>query len=102
MRVALTRVLMNTLSRVKRLVSEGHLSLGVPSKPLPGNERGCPLLVTGVIGVAATGWMVEKAGAGLLGWYQAFSIAAMLCVASSLHFLAFASGDRLFGETDQF
>lgn len=56
----------------------------------------------GVIGVAATGWMVEKAGTGLLGWYQAFSIAALLCVASSLYFLAFAAGEKIFGETDQF
>ncbi len=56
----------------------------------------------GVIGVAATGWMVEKGGAGLLGWYQAFSIAALLCVASSLYFLLFAAGEKIFGETDQF
>ena len=55
-----------------------------------------------MIGVAATGWMVEKAGSGLLGWYQAFSIAAVLCVASSFFFLAFAAGEKIFGETDQF
>lgn len=52
--------------------------------------------------MAATGWMVEKGGAGLVGWYQAFSIAALLCVASSLYFLAFAAGEKIFGDTDQF
>jgi hypothetical protein len=52
--------------------------------------------------VAATGWMVENAGEGLVGWYQAFTTAALLCCGSSFFFLAFASGDRIFGETDQF
>ncbi len=56
----------------------------------------------GVVGVAATGWMVEGAGEGLVGWYQAFTTAALLCCGSSFFFLAFASGDRIFGETDQF
>ena len=57
----------------------------------------------GVVGVALTGWMIEHAGQGsLAGWWQAFSTAALMCVAGSAFFLAFARGDRIFGDTDQF
>ena len=56
----------------------------------------------GVVGVAATGWMIEHAGLGLRGWWQAFSTAAALCMSGSVVFLACAQGDRIFGDTDQF
>lgn len=55
--------------------------------------------LAGVIGVAATGVLLEGAGgAGVLaGWYAALAVAASLCLAGSLIFLWHARGERLFG-----
>lgn len=58
--------------------------------------------LAGVIGVAVTGWLLEKGGAGLLGWWEAFSVSAILCLLGSVFFLVAARGDRVFGETDGF
>ena len=58
-------------------------------------------LCEGVIGVAATGWMIEGSN-GLSGWWKAFFAASVLCVASSGIFLSCARGDRIFGDTDAF
>ena len=55
---------------------------------------------TGVVGVALTGWMLERAGGAATGWWQALATAAALCLAGSLHFLAFARGQRLFGSAE--
>lgn len=55
--------------------------------------------LAGVVGVAATGYLLQWAGGAeqLAGWYQAFAIAALQCVGASLVFLAAARGERLFG-----
>ena len=52
----------------------------------------------GVVGVQATGWLLQVAGpASLAGWWRACSAAAALCLAGSAYFLAAARGERLFG-----
>jgi hypothetical protein len=56
----------------------------------------------GVIGVAVTGYLLERGGAGLGGWWQAFSTSATLCILGATFFLVAARGDRVFGETDQY
>ncbi|PSC75289.1 putative anion transporter 5 [Micractinium conductrix] len=55
--------------------------------------------LAGVVGVAATGYMLQWAGGAdhAAGWYQAFAAAAAQCLAGSLVFAAAARGDRLFG-----
>lgn len=55
--------------------------------------------LAGVVGVAATGVLLESAGgAGVLaGWYAALAVAASLCLAGSFAFLWHARGERLFG-----
>lgn len=58
--------------------------------------------LAGVVGVAATGWMIENAGQGLRGWWHAFSTSAFLCTAGSFVFLACAAGERIFSDSDQF
>lgn len=52
-----------------------------------------------MVGVATTGYLLQWAGGAdrPAGWYQAFAVAAVQCVAGSLVFLAAARGDRLFG-----
>jgi len=55
-------------------------------------------LRAGVVGVQATGWLLQAAGPGsLAGWWRAYGAAAGLCVAGSAWFLAAARGERLFG-----
>ncbi len=51
-----------------------------------------------MVGVQATGWLLQAAGPGsLAGWWRAYGAAAGLCVAGSAWFLAAARGERLFG-----
>lgn len=55
--------------------------------------------LAGVVGVAATGQLLERAGGAdrRAGWYAACAVAAAQCVLGSAVFLALARGDRLFG-----
>jgi ACS family sodium-dependent inorganic phosphate cotransporter len=54
--------------------------------------------LSGVIGVAATGWMLQRAGgAGESGgWWAAHGVAAAGCVAAAAVFQVFARGDKMF------
>lgn len=54
--------------------------------------------ISGVIGVAITGYILEAAGgsAAPLGWFQAHFLAAGLGVAGSMYFIFAARGNRLF------
>ncbi len=58
----------------------------------------------GVVGVQATGLLLQAGGPGsLAGWWQACAVAAGLCLAGSAYFAAAARGERLFGgETEAF
>jgi hypothetical protein len=62
-----------------------------PTKPEPGT-------LSGVIGVAVTGQILEAAGgaAAKAGWYQAHTLAAAICVKAATTFAVFARGERLF------
>ena len=55
--------------------------------------------LSGVIGVAATGRILQAAGGAdaAAGWQRAFLLAAVQCVLGSLVFLTCARGERLFG-----
>ena len=55
--------------------------------------------LSGVVGVAATGRLLEWSGGAdkVWGWYQALALAAVQCVGGSIAFVAFGRGDRLFG-----
>lgn len=55
--------------------------------------------LSGVVGVAVTGYLLQWAGGAdkAAGWYQACAAAAVQCLAGSLVFLAAARGERLFG-----
>lgn len=55
--------------------------------------------LAGVIGVAATGWMLEAGGgsAGLMGWLLAFSVSIANCLAGAAVFVACAQGQRVVG-----
>jgi len=55
--------------------------------------------LAGVIGVAATGRLLQAAGGAeqRAGWYNAVGLAAAQCVLGSGVFLAYARGERLFG-----
>lgn len=57
----------------------------------------------GVVGVAVTGLMLDRAGVEHMGgWWQSFMTASALCIAGSLYFLSAARGDRIFGDSDQY
>lgn len=55
--------------------------------------------LAGVVGVAATGFLLQWGGGAehLSGWYRAFAAASLQCLAGSAVFLLFARGERLFG-----
>lgn len=55
--------------------------------------------IAGVVGVAATGQLLEAfggEGAGSEGWRLVFTTPALLCVISALVFCVFATGERIF------
>ena len=75
-----------------RVSSEPHLSTH-PSD----------IVVTGVIGVAVTGVMLNTSSGTIEsnGWFQAFATCALQCMVGSAVFVLFAQGNRLFGgDTD--
>lgn len=55
--------------------------------------------LAGVIGVAATGWMLEAGGgsAGSTGWLLAFGVSIANCLVGVVVFLACAQGQRVVG-----
>lgn len=55
--------------------------------------------LSGVVGVAVTGYLLQWAGGAdrPAGWYQACAAAAVQCLAASAIFIAAARGERLFG-----
>ncbi|PRW51088.1 putative anion transporter 5 [Chlorella sorokiniana] len=55
--------------------------------------------LSGVVGVAVTGYLLQWAGGASqpTGWYQACAAAALQCLAASFVFIAAARGERLFG-----
>jgi ACS family sodium-dependent inorganic phosphate cotransporter len=55
--------------------------------------------LAGVVGVAATGYMLQWAGGAenVDGWHRAFAAAAVQCGVGSVVFVWFARGERLFG-----
>ena len=55
--------------------------------------------LSGVVGVAVTGYLLQWAGGASrpAGWYQACAAAALQCMAASLIFISAARGERLFG-----
>jgi ACS family sodium-dependent inorganic phosphate cotransporter len=55
--------------------------------------------VAGVIGVAATGWILESSQSGsadLSNWSIVFAVPAILSILSALIFCVFATGERIF------
>jgi len=54
--------------------------------------------LSGVIGVAATGWMLQRAGGAERpgGWWAAHGVAAAGCVGAAGVFQAYARGDKMF------
>ena len=54
--------------------------------------------ISGVIGVAVTGAILESKGGSSYpaGWIQAFAVAALLCLAGNIFFVRSAKGERLF------
>lgn len=61
------------------------------------------LFAAGVVGVAVTGLLLDRAGVeNMSGWWQSFMTASALCIAGSLYFLSAARGDRIFGDSDQY
>jgi MFS transporter, ACS family, solute carrier family 17 (sodium-dependent inorganic phosphate cotransporter), other len=54
--------------------------------------------VSGIIGVSATGFILESAGGSTerAGWYQSHALAALLLVGASLFFIIAGRGSRLF------
>eukprot|EP00210_Caulerpa_lentillifera_P006519 g6226.t2 len=54
--------------------------------------------LSGVIGVAVTGWILELNGGGVeqTGWIQAFLISAVLCLMGSVFFMKSGKGEALF------
>ena len=54
--------------------------------------------VSGIIGVSATGFVLESAGGSEVraGWYRSHALAAMLLIAASLYFMIAGRGTRLF------
>jgi hypothetical protein len=57
-----------------------------------------PGTLSGVIGVAVTGRILDAAGGASqrAGWYSAHAVAAGICLKAALLFAAFARGERLF------
>ena len=55
--------------------------------------------LSGVVGVAVTGYLLQWAGGASrpAGWYQACAASALQCMAASFVFIAAARGERLFG-----
>lgn len=55
--------------------------------------------LSGVIGVAVTGYLLQWAGGAdkVAGWNQSFALAAIQGIAGSIFFILFARGERLFG-----
>jgi hypothetical protein len=57
-----------------------------------------PGTLSGVIGVALTGRILDANGgaAAAAGWYQAYALAAGICVKAAITFNVFARGEKLF------
>lgn len=55
--------------------------------------------LSGVVGVAVTGYLLQWAGGASqpAGWHQACAASALQCMAASFVFIAAARGERLFG-----
>lgn len=55
--------------------------------------------LSGVIGVAVTGFIIEENGGSesIVGWQLSFAVCAVLGVFGSLIFILFAKGEKLFG-----
>lgn len=61
------------------------------------------MICEGVIGVAVTGFILDRAGEGSLrGWWQALMVAAAMCWGGSLLFLTSARGEKIFGDSNEF
>lgn len=95
---------------MRRCIAVAAAAPSCPAHPAPAAARPPPRpsargisntagTLAGVVGVAATGYMLQWAGGAdhAAGWYQAFAAAAAQCLAGSLVFAAAARGDRLFG-----
>lgn len=89
----------SSLSLLERLFSL------LPTPPLAPNfllRRGISNTagtVAGIVGVAATGFLLDRAGgAGVVaGWDQAVLVSALTCLLGLGAFAGFARGERLFG-----
>lgn len=55
--------------------------------------------ISGVIGVALTGHLLERAGGAtqVMGWNESMALCAVQGLIASVIFIRFARGDRLFG-----
>lgn len=60
--------------------------------------RGPPGTLSGVIGVAVTGRILDAAGGAAVksGWFVAHAVCASICGAACFAFSLFARGERLF------
>jgi ACS family sodium-dependent inorganic phosphate cotransporter len=54
--------------------------------------------LSGVIGVAVTGGILDRYGGStkLGGWYQAHALAGILCLGAAVLFVKYARGERCF------
>jgi ACS family sodium-dependent inorganic phosphate cotransporter len=54
--------------------------------------------LSGVIGVAVTGWILDGAGGAsvITGWWRAHTVCAAICLAASGVFNIYAQGQRIF------
>jgi len=68
------------------------------TKTTPQTDQQTAGTLSGVIGVAVTGQILDAAGgaANKAGWFQAHALAAGICVKAAMFFAMFARGERLF------
>jgi MFS transporter, ACS family, solute carrier family 17 (sodium-dependent inorganic phosphate cotransporter), other len=68
-----------------------------PPPPAPPQKNRTGTL-SGVIGVAVTGWILDANGgaAERAGWYQAHMVCAGICLKACSVFAVFARGEKLF------
>ena len=54
--------------------------------------------MAGVIGVAVTGVILDRAGgaSAVMGWYHAHAVCAVICLMAAVVFNAFAKGEKVF------
>ncbi|KAL6781916.1 PHT4B [Auxenochlorella protothecoides x Auxenochlorella symbiontica] len=97
--VAVTTLALGTCGFARGGFSVNHMDIAPKFAGIVMGISNTAGTLAGVIGVAATGVLLEGAGgAGVLaGWYAALAVAASLCLAGSLIFLWHARGERLFG-----